>query len=153
MIKLIFLVFLCLVGCVSHAPDNYREWSNEETPEIFRYGEKWSIILVDENGSMIRNMVVEFSDNDAYSCSSGDFKKLKVISEYPSRSEAFLGEPAYELNGAALIIDLSANLCDAGYEMRGKLSAKGVEGSHRPVSIMGGEAMGRFYGMPLGVNW
>jgi hypothetical protein len=98
---------------------------------------------------MIRNIVVEFSNEPAQTCSSGHFKKIKVISEYPERSELFLGEPAYEIKGAALIIDLSANLCDAGYELRGKVSNIGIEGYHQPVSTFGREVVGRFYGMPL----
>ncbi len=61
----------------------------------------------------------------------------------------FLGEAAYEVVGAAILIDLSANICDAGYELRGRISETGVEGIHQPVSMFGGDVVGRFYGMPL----
>jgi hypothetical protein len=143
------LVLLFLVGCASKGPGDYITWASLPTPEVFQSNAKWSLFLLDKQGAIIRSMVVEFSQDSTQTCSSGDFKKLRIISEYPERSELFLGEPAYDIKGAALIIDLSANLCDAGYELRGKVSGVGVEGYHQPVSTFGGEIVGRFYGMPL----
>lgn len=144
-----FLILLLLVGCASKAPSGYSTWASQPTPKVFQSSSKWSLFLLDKKGAIIRSMVVEFSQDSIQTCSSGEFKKLKIISEYPERSKLFLGEPAYEIRGAALIVDLSANLCDAGYELRGKVSDIGVEGDHQPVSMFGGEVVGRFYGMPL----
>ena len=144
-----FLVLLFLVGCASKTPNDYLIWASLPTPGVFQDNVKWSLFLLDKQGAIIRSMVVEFTQDTTQTCSSGDFKKLKIISEYPERSELFLGEPAYEIKGAALIIDLSANLCDAGYELRGKVSGVGVEGYHQPVSMFGGEVVGRFYGVPV----
>jgi hypothetical protein len=117
---------------------------------MWKQNSTWSFVLLDKNGSIVRNLTLKFTGEAAETCSSGDFKKIKILSEYPIRSELFMGEAAYEIKGSALIVDLSANLCDAGYELRGQVTEIGIEGYHKPVTMFDGEMAGRFYGSPLG---
>lgn len=63
----------------------------------------------------------------------------------PQRSGSFLlGEHAY-LHGAAIIADLSANLCGAGCELKEQLTEAGIHGKHYPGSMFAGEIKGSFY--------
>ncbi|WP_308911905.1 hypothetical protein [Pseudokordiimonas caeni] len=149
--KLLSNALLCflLAACSAASKNEFQSGMNEPTPQAMKYGSRWSLLLTSRDGSLTRSMIVEFSAAPAESCSSGEFRKLKILSEYPARDAVFLGEAAYEVVGAAILIDLSANICDAGYELRGRISETGVEGIHQPVSMFGGDVVGRFYGMPL----
>lgn len=112
----------------------------------------WVLVILDNEGSIKQRITVKFTDSDADTCASDEWRMVEIVDEYPHRSGSFLGEPAYYLNGAALIVDLSANLCDAGYELKGQLTEAGVSGEHYPVSMFGGEKQGNFYGVPVNGN-
>lgn len=146
-IRLLLIIFLS--GCAAQKTNEYQQWASQPTPGIWKENSSWQILMLDKRGSIFRNLTVKFTDQAAETCGSGDFKKVEITSELPKRSELFLGIPAYHVKGGALVIDLSANLCDAGYELRGRLTDIGIEGHHQPVSMFGGEVAGRFYGSPL----
>ena len=140
------------IGCSSTPPYPYKVWSSLETPSIFSMNEPWVFVILDNEGSIKQRLTLKFTDAVADTCASDEWRIVEVVDEYPRRSGSFLGEPAYYLKGAALIVDLSANLCDAGYELKGQLTDAGVSGEHYPVSMFGGEKQGNFYGVPVNDN-
>lgn len=152
--RLIFLGFTCILalGCSSTRLNTYQTWSLLETPTVFRESELWVFVILDKDDAIKQRLTLKFSDAVAESCASDEWKKIEIVDEHPQRSDSFLGKPAYYLNGAALIVDLSANLCDAGYELKGQLAEAGIHGEHYPVSMFGGEIQGRFYGVPVNGN-
>ncbi|UTA47147.1 hypothetical protein L1F30_13370 [Simiduia sp. 21SJ11W-1] len=143
------ILLMMTLGCSSTAPYPYQVWSSQETPRTFKVNEPWVLVILDNEGSIKQRLTVKFTEAVADSCSSGDWRVLDVVNTYPNGSDIILGEPAYYLSGAALIVDLSANLCDAGYELMGQLTLVGVSGEHYPVSMFGGEKEGNFYGVPV----
>ncbi len=152
--RLLFLSFTCILifGCSSTKLTPYEAWSSLETPAAFSESELWVFVILDNDGAIKQRLTLKFADAAAETCASDEWKKIEIIDEHPQRSSSFLGEPAYYLNGAALIVDLFANLCDAGYELKGQLTDAGIHGEHYPVSMFGGEIQGRFYGVPVNGN-
>ena len=149
-ILLVITLAISLLGaCSGKRVSPYQEWSALETPEVFKSKNNWSFILLNREGEINRRIVIRFTEYEAKTCSSGDWKQAEIIDEYPPRQDDFLGESAYFVNGAALIIDLSSNFCDAGYELKGQLQETGVTGNHYPVSMFGIEIVGKFYGVPI----
>ncbi len=148
--KYLILIMLLAVGCATkNTTSEYQVWSAQPTPHVWNEKSKWNIVLLDDKGSIARNLTLKFTSDPAETCTSGNFKKIEILSEYPKRSEKFIGVAAYEIKGSALIIDLSSNLCDAGNELRGQVSEIGLEGNHQTVSANGTKVVGRFYGVPL----
>ena len=148
----LFFILICffVAGCASTKKHPYEVWKSLETPSSFSLGEHWVFIILNHEGEIKQKLVVNFTGDTASTCASGEWKKIEIINEYPSRNGSYRGSPAYYLKGAALIIDLSANLCDAGYELKGQLQETGIVGEHYPVSMFGGEVQGMFYGVPVG---
>lgn len=152
--RIVFLsfTFILALGCSSTRLNPYQVWSSLETPAAFSESELWVFVVLDKNGAIKQRLTLKFADAVAETCASDEWKKVEIVDEHPQRSGSFLGEPAYYLNGAALIVDLSANLCDAGYELKGQLTEVGIHGEHYPVSMFGGEIQGGFYGVPVNDN-
>ena len=143
------IIALLFIGCSSNKTYPYEEWASLKTPEIFSTNALWSFVILGKDGDIRQRFSLKFADSSAETCSSGEWKRIDIVSEFPVRHGSFEGKPAYYLNGAALIIDLSANLCDAGYELKGQIKESGVSGEHYPVSMFGGEVQGKFYGVPV----
>lgn len=150
----LLLSILCFlsIGCSSTKLYPYEVWSSLKTPSIFKMNEPWVFVILDKEGSIRQRLTVKFTDAAAETCASSEWRKLEIVDEHPQRSSSFLGTPAYYIKGAALIVDLSSNLCDAGYELKGQIKEAGVAGEHYPVSMFGGEVQGKFYGVPANGN-
>lgn len=147
--SLVVLVFL--VGCASiNIKREYQEWSAEDTPAIWTENRTWVVALLDDQGAIIRSLTLRFTAERAKTCSSGDWLVAEVLSERPPRDPGFEGVAAYRVAGAMLTIDLSANLCDNYYPLRGRLSETGVIGTHGSVTPQGSEYVGPFVGAPIG---
>ena len=148
----LFAIYVFISGCAATNVYPYKTWSSLETPTAFGEHELWVLVMLNTKGDITQRLEVKFSDVVAETCASDDWKKVEIVNEFPERSGMFQGEAAYYLKGAALVIDLSANLCDAGYELRGQLKEVGISGEHYPVSMFGGEVHGTFYGVPIKGN-
>jgi len=122
---------------------------SEPTPESWKPGSTWTLILVDQHETIIRSMTVRFTEKEAKTCIGGEWKVLEVLAERPPRRSAFLGRPAYWTKGSAMMIDLTANICDAYTPLRGRLTSNGVTGEHGTEHMFGGEVIGTFYGAPV----
>jgi hypothetical protein len=141
-------LLVLLAGCVNVTGNDYRAWALKETPSTFGQNEPWTVVMLNRDREIERTLTIEFSSDTAQTCNSEGWRKVRVLAESPERSGMFRGEPAYFVRGAALTIDLSANLCDAHYELQGELTEAGVTGTHGPVSPWGGEVRGDFIGIP-----
>jgi hypothetical protein len=109
---------------------------------------------LDRRGQLARTLTVRVTEAPAETCTSGDWRRLEVLSERPQRRVPthvpdFGSQPAWELEGSALIIDLNARYCDVAYVLRGHLTAVGVQGTHGGETPWGSETVGRFYGAPV----
>ena len=98
-------------------------------------------------------MILEFTVEDAHTCTSGDWKQIKLRKEnlFTNQDDTsdFIPQPAYTLNGSLLTIDLNSNVCDGGHQLRGELNDLGVAGNRRSIHMFGGEKLGTFIGVPL----
>lgn len=142
-------IALMLTSCASIKPINYEYFSKQPTPQIVKVHTAWAITIVDEKGLMTRNLVVEFTDIVAKTCNTQGGKKLKILSDLPLEDETEKNEISYEFIGSILLIDLGAELCDAGRELTGVISTNGVEGTVEYKSMTGSPIIGRFYGVPI----
>ena len=156
--RLVLLVSLSLVfvACAADSYhdrgkwtfNEYEEWTSEPTPEIWKSEPVWTLVLLNRKGEILRSLTVRFTDQEADSCIAGKWLKAEIIAERPERSSSFLGKPAYYVTGSYLELDLSANLCDSYYPLRGHLTIIGLSGMHGHEGMFGGEILGRFYGTP-----
>ena len=151
-------VTIFLSGCMTTAEREYEKYVKEYNylisqpiPEIWEIGANWQFILIDEKEKIVESTVLEFTSETAKTCTSGDWKKVKVISQNPMLEQHvdFIKEPAYQLNGSYFILDFNANLCDAGNELRGSISEQGISGTRQTVHMFGGEHLGKFYAVKI----
>ncbi|WHI52936.1 hypothetical protein P3339_09295 [Microbulbifer sp. MLAF003] len=148
-------------GCLSHEEREYQAYIREynriianPAPSTWKLDTPWSLVLLDESSKIVETMQVEFTSLAAKTCTSGDWRRLRVI-EANSEVQAiansgFIPEPAYTLTGSYLVIDLNANICDAGNELRGEITELGISGTRQTVHMFGGEKLGRFVGIRVG---
>lgn len=148
MLKYLLLIVF-LTGCAAHNSKNIESFYSKSTPQVIKDHVRWAFVLIDENGNISRRIVAELTDITAITCDTAGGKKLKIIHEYPKRSELFQGEPAYQIDGAVLTIDLTANLCDASSVLQGAISDNGVAGRHFEKGLMDFRELGHFYAIPL----
>ena len=156
-----WILLLFLSGCVSLEEKEYQAYLREynrmianPAPGTWKLDTPWSLALLDESSKIVETMQVEFTSLVARTCASGDWRKLRVIDASSRVQEAaiseFSPEPAYTLTGSYLVIDLNANICDAGNELRGEITELGISGTRQTVHIFGGEKLGRFVGLRVG---
>ena len=78
-----------------------------------------------------------FGEEQADTCTSGDWRKAALLRSsakgFAMTGAAFTGsggesQVAYEINGANLLIDLHATICDSNVMMRGMLLETGAIG-------------------------
>ena len=79
---------------------------------------------------MVGSIVVKLSDVPVKTCDSGDYRRAEILAEHRVDDAIPLYNPAYEVTGAALRIQLSTGLCDDGYAIIGGVTKGGFEGIH-----------------------
>jgi hypothetical protein len=94
-------------------------------------------------------MIVRFTDQPALTCASDDWSKLEILEADPPVNKQNIGEPAYHLQGRALIIGLNANLCDADRDIDAELSPTHFSGDLKTSSPWGGTDEGLAFGVKL----
>lgn len=142
-------IILMLFGCAGPKGFDYEYWALKSTPNIFNSNKIWAFVLLDLDGNIQNTITLEFTDENVETCSNGESFRINILDQPPPQSPNNMAEPAYSIRGAALIIDLSANLCDNGYEIAGSINDLGISGVHYPVTMFGGEVQGIFYGIPV----
>jgi hypothetical protein len=124
------------------------------TPHNLKAGSRWSFVLLNGEGQITATFVAQLSDVAAMeTCENGNYRRLEIVSERRSGNSVPLRDPAYEVTGAALRIQLSTGLCDDGYAIIGRVTEAGFEGIHMPEVLIAPkgthDVVQRAYGVPL----
>ncbi|MEL7185397.1 MAG: hypothetical protein AAFN50_03035 [Pseudomonadota bacterium] len=139
----ILICFACVImasGCASSAPSEYQILASSPTPQIWKESPKWQFHFIDPDGNWLGSMDLMFGEEQADTCTSGDWGKATVlrssVKEFAMTGFAFTGsggdsDVAYEINGANLWIDLHARICDSNIMLQGKLLESGATGEVR----------------------
>lgn len=138
-------------GCATRQLSLYEVAAANPTPQTLAVNSKWAITLLDVYGHIEKSLVIRLTDRPAQICESGDYRQLEVISEQGTSGGPRLGNPAYEVKGAALSIQLSTLLCDSGYAVIGGVTSNGFEGIHMEEVLIAPKnvPIGRAYGVPV----
>lgn len=106
----------------------------------------WVFVVVDE-AKTVGSIVLRFTDVPAKACVGGEWKRVEVLRRSGVLSELISSaEASYELNGRALTIGLSNNICDAYNDLRGELSDTGFAGRFISEGMYYHEDHGSVYG-------
>lgn len=135
-----------VLGCTSNRSSQHVVWTEQPTPDYWDLDTLWVFSLLDEDGRIKTVLTVRFTDVPADACTSSDARELQIVHQEPPPHPAFLGEPAYCLDGRALTIDLTSNLCDAYTNLRGELTEIGFVGVQETGGMLGGTEIGPVYG-------
>jgi hypothetical protein len=123
-------------GCATTQPSDYEKAATLPTPKTLFPNSRWAIVLLDANGDIAGDMVVQLSSAPVKTCNSINYRSVEVISERRSDSSIPLDNPAYEVEGAALRIDLSPGWCDDGYAIIGGVTEAGFKGVHMREALI-----------------
>ena len=109
--------------------------------------------MLGSDGHIVKTLVVKLTDRPATTCDAGDYRQLEVISELGDSGIPKLISPAYEVNGAALRIQLRTAMCDNVYAVIGGVTDTGFDGVHVEEVLVAprdsSTAVLRAYGVPL----
>lgn len=154
---LIMVSLFSLFGCVSSEEREYNRLVQElnrmtaiPTPEIWINNKIWSFILINNELMIEQSYIFEFTNDEANSCTDAPWKSLNILSQNPNGGENSIGNPAYNIEGSYLSIDLTADICDSGNNISGELNSNGFNGTHGISHLFGGELRGKAYGVPNG---
>jgi hypothetical protein len=146
---LVFALTGALAACAAQTNGRHADWENQPTPRSWEPDTTWQFLIIDKRGQLSQALVVRFTREAAQSCTAGVWNKLEVLRQNPPRQPEFIGTAAYELTGSALIINLTANLCDANNLIEGRLDALGFSGTFQSGGLRGGDPALPAYGSPL----
>lgn len=146
-------VLLLLTGCASNQPSTPQLASSLPTPASLKPGSLWSFVLLDGDGGIAATLVVRLSDEPVNTCESGGYRRVEILSKSKTSAAILVNDPAYQVMGAALRIQLSTGLCDNGYAIIGEVRGGGFEGTHMQEVLVAPRAthdlVQRVYGVPL----
>jgi len=109
-------------------------------------GEVWTLVLLNEQGALVRSLTVRVSDVPARSCRAGTWNRLEILDERPRRELVSQEEAAYEVSTTEVTMDLAISVCDGYRPLHGEISDLGIQGTHGTLGLGGGRTTGRFYG-------
>jgi hypothetical protein len=137
-LKALVLLVACMlvVGCATTQPSAYEKAAALPTPNTLFPNSRWAIVLLDEHGQVAGTIVVKLSDAPVKTCDSGEYRRAEVLADHRVDGGIPLYNPAYEVTGAALRIQLATGLCDGGYAIIGGVTESGFEGVHMPEVII-----------------
>ena len=146
--SLVFLVVMStsLSACAANQPESDYEKLSRETPPASWNASDWVFVALGEDNKVTRSLTLRFTNEPAETCIHGDWKKAEILGDTKETSLTSAAEPAYMLNGRALTVGLSANICDNYEEFQGELSAKGFAGEHYVYGLDFFENYGTVYG-------
>lgn len=146
-IIVLLAVVASLTACFTAKPSQYQTWASDPAPDYWSLRAVWAFMAVRDDDQIERSMTIRFTDAVAETCESGDWKTVEIIEQSPLRDPRFVGEAAYLLNGRALQINLTANICDNYTLYSGELTKNGFVGIQRVGHMLGGEDIGPVYGI------
>jgi hypothetical protein len=105
----------------------------------------WTLRIRNLGHQQMSVATVRFSDDAAYSCMAGNWKRVVVESIETKDSGFFpLSEPlSYTLEGSEITIGRN-DVCDGYLHLRGKFDGGKASGSYTAFGITGGEQLGEF---------
>jgi hypothetical protein len=124
------VMFLLVASCATTQPSAYQRAQGLATPHALTPGARWALVLLDGNGQIAASLVIKLSDVPILTCDSGNYRRVEVESESRLDGNVPLHDPAYEVVGAAVRIQLSSGWCDDGYAIIGGVTESGFEGVH-----------------------
>lgn len=130
------LILLATLGCATTQPSAFQKAAALPTPGTLAPNSRWAIVLLDEHGQMAGTIVVKLSDEPVKTCDSGNYRRVEVLADHRVDDGITLHDPAYEVTGAALLIQLSTGLCDNGYAIIGGVTGNGFEGVHMSETLI-----------------
>lgn len=155
-VPFIITVAALLASCVAQPEFDYESLVSQTTPASWDTKSVWVFVAVDRKGVIIRSLALRFTDQPAESCASGDWKKVEILrsSGNPNSSVASQSisaptgnaQPGYKLNGRALNVGLTTNLCDSYVEFLGELTDEGFSGRFISTGLFHYEDFGKVYG-------
>jgi hypothetical protein len=92
---------------------------------VFVLESPWAFVELNEAGEIVRSMTIVFTAEPAESCIAGDWRQVMVSGTPAMQSSDFMGKPAYLLEGSALWINFTANICDAEDAFIGEIADLG----------------------------
>jgi hypothetical protein len=145
-------ILLLVAGCASSAMKSAK-WQSTPTPEMWRPGQTWAFIVLDQKRNLRGSITLRFTDQPANrtdSCVGGEWKKVEVLGFHSAGNAYFIGSSTlvYSLKGSALEIG-SYSLCDAYSTLYGELTDFGVSGTYSRDSMFSHETLGLFYGVEV----
>jgi hypothetical protein len=139
---------LSLVFAIGLGADTRVVQKNGEAPGL-KPGEVWTLVLLNDQGTIVRSLVVRVSATPASACRGGKWNKLEVLADLPGRDPGYKAEAAYEVSTKEVTIDLAISICDGYVPLHGEISELGIEGTHGTLGIGHATTLGRFYGTRL----
>lgn len=132
------IVAIALLGCAA-TPMSVQKTVQGESVLTVAPGDKWTIVEFNDSGENVRTLGLKLTDEPADTCMSGDWRKVKVVSD-PAR---YARESAYALSRNRLEILLNTGLCDAYDSYIFDKDASLGRGEHVAYGMFGGKTLGR----------
>src|SRR5215471_10704266 len=139
--------FVLLLAIITTGADATAVQKNDATG--LQPGDVWTLVLLNDQGAIVRSLVVRVSDRPAASCRGGKWNALEILDDHPRSEPANRGEAGYEVSAKDISMDLSIGVCDAYRPLHGEISDLGIQGSHGTLGLGGARTVGRFYGMKV----
>ncbi|MCF7223790.1 hypothetical protein [Marilutibacter chinensis] len=127
-----------LLGCVA-APLPMQSRVQGENVLTVAPGDSWTVVEFNESGESVRTLGLELTSEPAETCISGDWRKVKVVSD-PAR---YTRDPAYIVSVNRIEILLNTSLCDAYDSYIFDKDANFGLGEHVAYGMFGGKTLGR----------
>ena len=132
------VVAIALLGCTT-APISVQDAVQGESVLTAAPGDNWTVVEFNDAGESVRTLRLELTAESADTCISGDWRKIKVVSD-PAR---YTRNPAYVLSENRLEILLNTGLCDAYDSYIFDKDSSIGRGEHVAYGMLGGKTMGR----------
>ena len=144
---LTIVIAICAsISCVSQHGLRYASWAARPTPGVFVLESPWAFVELNKAGEIVRSMTITFTDKPAESCIGGEWRQVMASGTAPAQLPDVIGQPAYALQGSALWINFTANICDSEDAFIGELSDLGFVGRARTSGLGGDTYHGRVHG-------
>ena len=132
------IVVLAVLGC-SSAPVAEQQAIQGENVLTAASGDLWIVVEFNDSGENVRTLRLELTDERADTCISGDWNKVKVVSDPANYTRS----PAYAISQNRLEILLNTGLCDAYDSYIFDKDAGLGRGEHVAYGMLGGKTLGR----------
>ena len=138
------VALMLLLGSIRLGADTSAVQTNDASG--FKPGDVWTLVLLNEQGAIVRSLVVRASKQAAGSCRGGTWNRLEILDEHPRRDASYRAEAGYQVSATEVTMDLAISVCDGYLPLHGEISDLGIQGTHGTLGLHGATTAGRFYG-------